>query len=149
MTPSGRRAEHHALLGELLLALRVGGLGPGGDAEIEELDDVGLPCAVCENHVIGLQIPMNDALLVGLLERARDLPHNLEHAIRRHLSAFFDGFGERLSGDEFHRDVERAVRGGAEVVHLDGVRVLELRNGPAFSVEALTDGRIVRARATS
>ncbi len=132
----GRRAEHHALLSELLLLLRVRRFAPSRDAEVEHLDEVCLPRAIGEDDVLGLQVAMDDALLVRLVERSAHLLHDLERALRRHRSAAFDDLVQGLALDELHRDVERAVRGRAKVVELDGVWMLELRDRPALAVKA-------------
>ena len=58
--------------------LGVGRLGARGDAEVEHFDEVGLARPVGEDDVVRLQIAVDDALLVRLLERAADLPQDLE-----------------------------------------------------------------------
>ena len=42
--------------------------------------------------------------------------------------------------DIFHHNVAMAVLGLAEIVHGDDVRVIELRHGPSFSLEAFAEG---------
>ncbi len=75
----GRRAEYHALLSELRFARGVRRFGAGGNAEVEQLDDVLFTGPLDEDHILRLQVPMNDALLVRLRERAGDLTKQAQH----------------------------------------------------------------------
>ena len=64
-----RRAEHHALLRELLLVL-VLFARPLRNPEVEDLHEVLLPRALGEHDVVGLQVAVDDAAPVRLFERA-------------------------------------------------------------------------------
>ena len=71
---------------------------PGlGEAEVEDLH-----LAVRRDlHVGGLQVAVDDALLVRLLERLGDLPRDRERLVDRDRPAL-QPLGEVLAGDELH-----------------------------------------------
>ena len=78
------RAEHGARAGQA----RLGGAPPsaGGDlrdAEVDDLDEVGAAVAIGQEHVLGLEIAVDDALVVRGAERARDLRGDPDRAQRR------------------------------------------------------------------
>ena len=98
-----------------------GGLEQLGEAEIEDLG-----VAVGGDHdVLGLDVAVDDARLVGLLQPAPDLGGDLERAEEVELAALDEGL-HRLARDELHRDVE-ALGPLAHVVHLGDRRVVHRR----------------------
>ncbi len=79
-----RRARRALEIAERFAAERVGtpnrelGLVRAGrrdlrDPKVEDLHEVGLAAARLDHHVLGLQVPVNDPLRVGLRERRKDL----------------------------------------------------------------------------
>jgi len=72
-----------------------------------EVHDEGL-AGSREHDVLGLQVPVDDPLLVGARDRAHDPPHDPERLLERHLAAL-DPRPERPSLDERH-DQEGALR---------------------------------------
>ena len=93
-------------------------LAARGDAEVEDLDEVRLAGALGQNDVLGLEVAVDDALPVRLVERAADLGQDLEHALRLH-RPLLQRIRETLPLDKLHRDVERAVVGLTEVEELE------------------------------
>ena len=92
-----RRAEHRALLRELLLLLRVLASSALGDAEVEHLDEVApRPRAVGQVDVRRLEIAVDDPLVVRLLERAADLPEDAVDALGRERAAASSAFSSAL-----------------------------------------------------
>ena len=76
------RAEDDARLRERLAPrLRLGHLR---DAEVEDLDDLALPVALDQHDVLGLEVAMDDAGGVRVLEPAQDLADDRERPRRRH-----------------------------------------------------------------
>jgi hypothetical protein len=67
---------------------------------------------------------MDDTVLVGVLQRAADLPGNLERDLERKLALPCDPLAERLAFGKGHDVVEQAA-GLAGVVQRKDVRVLE------------------------
>jgi hypothetical protein len=111
------------------------GVGQLGDAEVEELGaPAGGPLGIGDQHdVVGLEVAMDDAAVVGGRQRARDLPRQLDQlglAHERPRQALAQG----LTGDELHDDEGLAVGQVAEVVDLDDVGVAQGR-GDAGLVE--------------
>ena len=139
----GGRTEDLPLLRQLRLVLRRGA-ATLRDAEVEHLHDVHLRATRREVDVRGLQIAVDDALLVRLLKRAAHLAQDAIDTLGRERAALLERRFERLAREELHRDVELAGRRLPEVVHLDCVRVLELRDGAAFAHEARMDLLILR-----
>ena len=101
-----------------------------GEAEIEDLHE---PVAG-DHHVLGFQVPVDDAGFVSAGEPARDLASDLEQTPvgkrpreRR--------FAERPAFDELHRDVgDRALL--AHLVYGHDVRVVQGRSGAGLPLEA-------------
>src|SRR5690606_21721471 len=96
-----------------------------------------------EQDVVGLEIAVDDAAPVRLVERAADLDEDLVdpgdvEARLLHLG------GERAPLDELHDDEERSVLELAEVVELDRVRVRELDDRLGLAVEARDELRVLR-----
>ena len=77
-----------------------------GDAEI---GDHGL--AVLDEHVLRLDVPMHEALPVGIPERPRDPAHDLDGIRHRELSLPGQAGAQRLAGHVRHGVVEQAAGG--------------------------------------
>ena len=112
-----RRADRHAGLGQL--ARRRLGDRPG-DAEVGDQR-----VAVREQDVLGLDVAVDDALLVGVPERVGDLAGDPDGVVDRQLRLPVEPVAQRLALDERHDVVEEAV-GLARVVQRQDVRVLSL-----------------------
>ncbi len=132
-----------------LLGRHVGGrpdrlAAPGHDRAVVELrepevDDVGVAVRSDED-VVGLEVPVKDALLVRVLDRARHVAHDLE-ALEEAGAVLL----ERAALDELHGEVEPSLR-GARVVDGGDVRVAELREGLALAREAARERVGIRTR---
>ena len=111
-----------------------------GDAEVEQLG-----CAVGRDQDVGgLDVPMDDQVLVGVLDRRADQPEELQPRRGVHPSgvAILD---DRLSLDVLHREVRQSVRRRAAVEEAGDVRVLEAGEDLAFVPEPSHDGVAVHA----
>ena len=125
------RAHDGARGGDLWPGLRLALLG---DPEVEH-PHVLLISVARQEHVVGLQIAVDDPPPVGLVERARHLSDQaLDH--REGHGPFGDRLGEGAPLDELHGDVEPPVGERAEVVEADGVGVAELHHRLALAQEA-------------
>jgi hypothetical protein len=100
-------------------------VGRTRDSEIEDLDRVRHGAAAADHDVRGLQVPVEEAEFMGLLERACDLPQEMDPA--RHRQRPFQGeqLGEGQSVDVFHGAVETSIGHPAGIEDLDGVRVAQ------------------------
>jgi hypothetical protein len=72
---------------------------------------------------------MDDAAIVGVLERVGELHAETQHARERRRVRAEVG-GQQPAVDQFHRDVDLAVR-FAHVVDRADVRMIQRRGGPA------------------
>ena len=110
-------------------------LGDLGDAEVEDLHDVALAVAFDQHDVLRLEVTVDDAGGVRVLERAQHLAHDAERARRGHWSGA-DRVGQRLAGEELHHQEQRALAGAPEVRDGDDVRVSEAARRLGLALEA-------------
>jgi hypothetical protein len=101
-----------------------------GEAEVEHLD---LPRAEQE-HVLGLQVAVDDALLVRRGQPARDLEGDLDGLAGRQ-RAVLQALAQRLALQQLHRRVHRALL-AAEIVDREDVGVRERSDGLRLPLEA-------------
>ena len=106
------------------------GLDELGEAEVEDAD---VP-VFRDHHVLGLEVPVNDAGLVRARKTVGDLDGDIEELL--------DGQRARLNElakspafDELHRDVDGAV-GTADVVDVDDVGMIQAGGRARFLLEA-------------
>ena len=124
-----RRSHHGALAGQRhrlgrVSALRL--LKQLGETEVEYLDQAVRP----DDDVLGLDVAVHDAQLVGLAERAGYLSREVEYLVERR-DAGGHPVAQRPSLDEFHGDERRPVDlvdlvDGGDVGMVDGGRGLSL-----------------------
>ena len=93
-----------------------------------------------EHDVAGLQIPVDDARAVRLVERRRDLDRRLERLVDRE-RALRQPIRQRLAFEILH-DEERGAVLLADVVQRADVRMIELRDRAGFAIEALAELRV-------
>ena len=137
-----RRAYHHAVEGQGLTAgqhrfaverpcqrARRQAHLQLGQTKIEQLDP-----RAGQDHVAGFQIPVHDAVAVGLVERLGDLAAVTQRLLERQLAAR-QTYGERLPFEVLHHQVV-AFAVPPDVEEGADVGMLQRRDGPRFPFEA-------------
>jgi hypothetical protein len=122
-----RGAEHLAGPGQLH------GVEAAGDAEVEDFNDGGDADGLDED-VVGLEVAVEDAVLVRLAEALGDLPRELQ-ALELGDAALLEPLGQALAGQQLHDHVRAAVVGLAVLVHADRRRVAQLRGDLELAAE--------------
>ena len=130
-----RRADHRAGLGQLLARA----LGPDElrDPEVEQLH-LDAAVDVLEPDVVGLEIAVDEALVVRRLERAQRLLEDRERLGPRQ-RAPADPRRQRLAFEVLHHEEHAAEGIAAEVVDVDDVLVPDRVDRARLLVEALDD----------
>ena len=110
------------------------GLHEAGDAEVDHLH----PVVRGEHHVQRLDVVVDHVSLVRGDQRGTDLLRDLQGAAGCQRTVRAQMRGQRRPFDPLHHQVE-VVLVEAAVVQGDHVRVVDLRGGDGFAVEALGD----------
>ena len=97
---------------------------------------------LAQHDVRGLDVAVDDAVLVRVREARQDLADELHRARDRH-RPLPDQLLEILARHEIHHD-ERAVRMDPDVEHGGAVRVLELGHRTRLDLESLAARQLVR-----
>jgi hypothetical protein len=138
------RAEHGAL--HRLHELAARGADRLGDAEVEDLGHHVAAVVEGEEDVPGLEIAVDDAAVVRLVEAARDERDPRGGLARAEAALALEAVVHALAFEHLHHDVGRAVVGLTHVVDVDDGGVLELAARLRFVEEAL-QGLVVRREA--
>jgi hypothetical protein len=109
-----------------------------GETKVDDLH----VAVVCDQQVLGLEVAMNDAVLVHFGQRIAGLdgpverPSQLHRAIAKHVA-------QRTSLDVLHRDVGPVVD-LTDVVNRRDVRMVDRRGQPGFLKKPLAPGLVAR-----
>src|SRR5262249_35034855 len=120
-----RRADDRAVLREhrlLVDLLR--------EAEVRDLR----MAVVVEQDVRGLQVAVDDALAVRVVDRAADLHDDVEDALAAELLAALAEDVEGVALDQVHREVVKSLV-APDLVYRDDVRMLETRGRLGLALE--------------
>ena len=98
-----------------------------------------------QQDVLRLDVAVDDAVVVRVVERAGDLARDAQRVGHRQLPLAVEPVAQGLALDERHREPELAV-GLARVEHGEDVRMLQPRGEPDLALEALGAQRWRRAR---
>src|SRR6187399_2305540 len=96
---------------------------------------------VYQENVLGFQVAMDDALLVGAAERAARLKDHLERVLDSELSLARKTVGQRFALEQLHHDVGIAL-GNPVIEHLDDIAALKRCGGAGFTFEALSSSLV-------
>ena len=115
-----------------------------GEAEV---DDLGQRLAVLLGHqdIVGLQVPVEDGLLVGVLDRVADLQEQGDPLVRMQGVAVAV-VGDGHAGHQLHDEVGHPLGGGPGVEDLGDARVSHDGQGLPFSLEAADHLGRIQAR---
>src|SRR5277367_6061615 len=131
-----RRIVQRGTFGERHGRLRVGARDLLRQAEVENLGVAG----VCHENVGGLDVSMDDPLGVRDVERAGDLPTEVEQRVRgERLSA--DALAKRLPFEQLHGDEALALM-FADFVDGANVRMVQRRGGARLTQKTLERLRV-------
>jgi hypothetical protein len=145
----------HALAEELLRSGEVGGAGLRGrpeealldlqgdrQSEVRDLNNAG---AIFDQEVLGLEVPVHQAALVGVIEGAESIEEDLDDTLSGYRSLRLNDACQVAPPDVLHR-VPDQTRTPADVVRVGDVRVHDLCGHSRFAPEALDhagiDGQI-------
>ncbi len=89
-----------------------------------------------QQDVLGFDVPVDDALPVGIVERARDLDREPDRFVDGKFLLAGEAIPERFARDEGHHIVEEAVN-LSRIEQREDVGMLEVRGGSDFGEESL------------
>ena len=112
------------------------------DAEVGHLHLV----VVVQDQVGGLDVAMDDAARVRVVERCGDLAHEPDDFLGLEVRALGQHVGDRTAVDELHRE-ERIAILLAQVEERHDARVAERPRDLGLVLEAVDEGAVLRARA--
>ena len=127
------RAEHLALVGQAAVDGSLA--GHLGQAEVEHLDHRLVPIA-SQHQVARLDVAVDHAVLVGVLEAECRLVHEIAGVGHRQRAALLDELGQVVTLDVLHRE-DDALADPRRRVGGDDVGVIELRRGADLAEEPL------------
>ena len=113
-------------------------LEEAGNAEVGHLDGAVLQ----EHNVLGLDVPVDDALLVGALQGHEDLGGEVDGLLPADGALLLDILLQGDAVDKLHDDVLDLVA-KADIVHLDNVGVVEHRDGLGLIAETAQEIAVV------
>jgi hypothetical protein len=125
---------------EIRLHVRIG-LQEFGDPKIEYLRDRRVVFASVKKNVLGLEVPMNDAEVVRLVQRASNLGQDSENHVRMQWTASSHERLEIHAFEKLHDEEGCAVefRGDIGIRDADHVLALDLGADPRFAFETRDD----------
>jgi hypothetical protein len=112
------------------------------EAEIHDLVEPRASAEVMRDDVRGLQVAMQDPVVVRELQRAADRQHDRLHVADREGRPLGDLLPQAAAVQELHDEERPAFGVEIEVEDRDDVRVAELRAGAALAQEALARARV-------
>ena len=133
-----RRAEHEAAGREPPALGVVHALAEDRDPEIDDARDLRSVLVVLDDHVLGLEVAVHEALLVRVVQALEELPGDVDHA-RRGQRRLLDDDPEVGALGQLHHHVVDAGRRLADVDDADHVGVTQAAGEIGLAVEPLGD----------
>ncbi len=132
-------ADERADLRELDVDFRVG-LEELRDAEVEHFDGLFAARGHTDHDVRRLEVAVDDAHVMGFVERTRDLRGEAGGALGRDWPELLDVARQRPAAHVLHDDVEELAGRLAEVEDRDGVGVAQLADDAGFARKSFDPG---------
>jgi hypothetical protein len=117
-----------------------------GDAEVEDLREHGVVVAIDEEHVVGLEVPVDDPRLVGAGEAAQQLGRDVQRFGELEAAEALDAVAEVFAAQELHHDERQPRLGLSGVEDRDDVGALDGARGLRFALEALIASGVALSR---
>ena len=95
-----------------------------------------IACPSCEQNVLGLDVAMDDAVAMRVVERDRHLDRDLHRVVDRELAFAIEPLAQRFAGDERHHVVQQMIRRLSRIVECQNIRMTDLRGQLDFAAEA-------------
>ena len=96
-----------------------------GNAEVDDLG-CGVPIAPHDEEIARLEIAVNDAFLMRVLNRVADLQKQVDAFVDAHALVIRE-VGDRLALDQLHREPRSAMLGGSHVQNSRGLQEMGSR----------------------
>ncbi|MBK6923464.1 MAG: hypothetical protein IPH07_39115 [Deltaproteobacteria bacterium] len=125
--------------------LRDPGLEHVRQAEIEQHRPLDAGVVDAEQHVLGLDVAMHDAVAVHRFEARQHAEHEPHGAVLIERSVRGDAAGEIIPLEQLHHEVRRATIVDDDVVHLHDGGVTDARDGPRLADEAIVRLGVIAA----
>ena len=119
--------------------MRAGRIGQLGDAEIDQLDEVGAAIPVDEEDIVRLEVAVDDSPLVRRLQRPAALQEDGSRPPERERHSGLHERLQRPAVQELHHEVMAPAVGDVEIEDVDDVVVADDVHGLRFVEEALDD----------
>ena len=133
------RAEHEAVRGQPTRSVRrIAALAEDRDAEIDDARHLRAVHVGLDDHVLGLEVAVDQPLLVRVIQAFEELAGEVDDALGRHRRLVEDR-GEISALREVHDHVAEPIGRLSDVDHADHVRVAEATGELGLTLEALSD----------
>ena len=115
-----------------------------GDAEVEQLGEVGVVTARTQEHVLRLDVTVHDAGPVRMPQPAHQVPRDAQRPVHRQPRLLGQQVTERLPLQVFHHQEKRPILQPPEVGDVDAVRVLDPPDRRRLPLEPPGDVAVLR-----
>ncbi|MBK9034765.1 MAG: hypothetical protein IPL61_26465 [Myxococcales bacterium] len=120
------------------------GVDQPGDPEVHDLDLILAGPALLDQDVVALEVGVDHAREVGLLDAGQDLVDDRQHPRRRQRVLLGDQVRQRRAAQVLHDQVQEPVAGLAVVDDRHGVGVVEAARGQRLVLEPLHQPGVAR-----
>ena len=134
-----RRAEHETVRGQPARAVRrIAALAQDRDPEVDDPRHLGAVHVGLDDHVLRLEVAMDEARLVRVIQAFEQLAHEEDDPLRLHRRVVED-HGQVVTLGEVHDHVAKPVGGLADIDDADHVRMAQPTGELGLALEPLRD----------